>query len=54
MVVRHVGFHVTRDSIAIPAEAGVRVEATVEIEVHDGPCSGFAALRVRKPWWKFC
>jgi len=52
MVVRHIGFHPTRDSITIAGTSGVRVEATIEAEVYDGACSGYAALRVRKPWWK--
>jgi len=49
---RRVGFRQFRDSITIPERSGLRLEATVDPEFMDGPCSGYGAFRIKKPWWK--
>jgi hypothetical protein len=50
--VRRVGFNATRDSIVVVAHGAPPWEIMLQPSVFDGPCSGFAAVRVRKPWWK--
>ncbi len=52
LVLRRIGFRQTRDSITISERSGVRLEATLDPEVMDGPCSGYAQVPVKKPWWK--
>ena len=50
--VLRVGFHALRDTIEVAADGGAPLEVGLDVAVLDGPCSGFAAVRVRKPWWK--
>lgn len=50
--VLRIGFHALRDTIEVAADGGAPLEIGLDVAVLDGPCSGFAAVRVRKPWWK--
>jgi hypothetical protein len=50
--VLRVGFRALRDTIEVTADNGAPFEISLDVAVVDGPCSGFAAVRVRKPWWK--
>lgn len=50
--VLRVGFHGLRDTIEVVSDGGAPLEIGLDVAVLDGPCSGFAAVRVRKPWWK--
>lgn len=52
LVTRAIGYEPRRDTVRMPVKGGIRVQAQLQVAVHDGPCSGFAAVRVRKPWWK--
>lgn len=52
VVIRRIGFTTTRDSIVVPEEGGLRIDAELQMAPLDGPCSGFGLVRVRKPWWK--
>ena len=50
--VLRLGFHAVRDTIEVAADGGASLEIGLDVAILDGPCSGFAAVRVRKPWWK--
>ena len=50
--VRRVGSHGVADSLDLASGNVVEVAAALAPFVNDGPCSGFAAVQVRKPWWK--
>lgn len=53
LVVRSIGYD-ARDvvGVRVPAAGGVRARIPLRPTVIDG-CPGFAARRVRKPWWKW-
>jgi hypothetical protein len=51
--VARVGFQAVRDTIEVARGDGAPFEIGLDMAVLDGPCSGFASVRVRKPWWKF-
>jgi hypothetical protein len=51
LLVMHPGFGAARDWLPMPLE-GSAVELQLALQMTDGPCSGFTAVRVRKPWWK--
>ena len=48
-----VGVPATWDSVDVPWAPEVAVEVALSPVRNDGPCSGFSAVRVRRPWWKF-
>ena len=50
---RRIGFEPRRDSVTLPLPAGTALEVPLRRTVLDGRCSGLAAVRVRKPWWKW-
>ena len=50
--VRRVGSHGVSDTLDLAPSNVVQVAAALAPFVNDGPCSGFAAVQVRKPWWK--
>jgi len=50
--VARVGFQALRDTIELATDRGEPFEIGLDMAVLDGPCSGFATVRVRKPWWK--
>lgn len=50
--VLRVGFHAVRDTIEVAADGEAPFEIGLDVEFLDGTCSGLAAVRVRKPWWK--
>jgi hypothetical protein len=54
LLVRTIGYKAVNDSVTFPAPADSLLSITLDpqVLVSDGPCSGFAAVRVRKPWWK--
>jgi len=52
ITIRRIGFQMTRDSVTVPREGGVRLAVELEVAPSDGPCSGFGVVRVRKPSWK--
>jgi hypothetical protein len=41
------------DTVALPLVGDSLVRIAIALSVEDGPCSGLASVRVRKPWWKF-
>jgi Carboxypeptidase regulatory-like domain len=47
---RRIGFESVRGPVDVPADRALLV--TTAPAIMDGPCSGFSALRVRKPFWK--
>lgn len=49
---RRIGFAARRDSLTLPLPARRIVMIPLTAAALDGPCSGFAAVRIRKPWWK--
>lgn len=51
LATRRVGYALRYDTLLVGA-AGVRVQVGLEPQAVDGPCSGLAMVRVRKPWWK--
>ena len=51
MHVRRLAYVPTSDSILVP-RGGRDVEVRLSASMLDGPCSGFASVRMRKPWWK--
>ena len=50
--VRRVGSHGASDALDLVRGEVVQVAAALAPFVNDGPFSGFAAVQVRKPWWK--
>lgn len=50
--VLRVGFHGLQDTVDVTRIDGGALEVRLDPFILDGPCSGFAAVRVRKPWWK--
>jgi hypothetical protein len=52
LLVRRIGYDISVDSITVPLTPGRELEVRLQLSVLDGPCSGFGAVRVRKPWWK--
>ena len=46
---RRIGCESIRGPVEVPADSALLV--TTAQSIMDGPCSGFAALRVRKPFW---
>ena len=53
LTVRRVALPPSRDSITVPPDRGIRVEAALQSGMYDGACSGYIAIEVPKPWWKF-
>jgi hypothetical protein len=49
---RRIGYQSRTDSLHAPLASGTALVLPLDTQMLDGPCSGFAALRVRKPWWK--
>lgn len=49
---RRLGYLPASDSIRVVPGRGVHVRVDLRPLMNDGPCSGFGAVRVRKPWWK--
>lgn len=49
---RRIGYQSPTDSLRAPLASGAALVLPLDAQMLDGPCSGFAALRVRKPWWK--
>jgi hypothetical protein len=54
LLVKTIGYKAVTDSVTFPPPADSLLSITLnpQVLVADGPCSGFAAVRVRKPWWK--
>jgi hypothetical protein len=50
--VLRVGYVRTADSVSVPLMPGHELEIQMVVAMLDGPCSGFASVQVRKPWWK--
>lgn len=50
---RRVGTHGRVDTVTVPLRSVKAVVLPLDLEVMDGPCSGFGIVEVRKPWWKF-
>ena len=53
-LVRTLAYKSVQDSVTFPPPTHSVLAITVDPQalVLDGPCSGFAVARVRKPWWK--
>ena len=47
-----IGYNTWQDTVNVGTEARPPFVIALTPAVTDGPCSGFAAVRVRKPWWK--
>jgi hypothetical protein len=52
LTANQVGFRSTWDSVTVPWDAATVLGVSLESIPLDGPCSGFSAVRVRRPWWK--
>jgi len=52
LLTRRIGFAMRRDSLSWPFVRTEMVVIPVKPQPLDGPCSGFAVIRVRKPWWR--
>jgi hypothetical protein len=52
VTVDRIGYQRVTGTLVLAAGAGNTLDVLLAPSVHDGPCSGFAAVRVRKPWWK--
>jgi hypothetical protein len=48
-----IGYGARVDTLDAPLSAGSVIVIALRPMLLDGPCSGFAAVRVRKPWWKW-
>ena len=53
LAIRRIAYAQYSDTLTVPLPLGVRWRVALAATPVDGPCSGFAAVRVRKPWWKF-
>jgi hypothetical protein len=51
--VRRVGSHGVTETLDLAPGDLVQVAAALAPFFNDGSCSGFAAVQVRKPWWRF-
>ena len=51
--VRQIGFAAWQETIATIETPAPELVVALRLQPTDGPCSGFAWVRVRKPWWKF-
>ena len=51
--VRQIGRVAQERRVAVRPGPGPALDVTLPLAMLDGPCSGFAAVRVRKPWWKW-
>lgn len=49
--VRRVGYARLAATVRAP-DSGRALRVALTPQILDGPCSGFAAYRLRKPWWK--
>jgi hypothetical protein len=49
---RRIGYRTRTDTLHLAHAGSTSFVLTLDQQVFDGPCSGFAAVRVRKPWWK--
>ena len=52
LAVQLIGYARRQDTVDLSGGRGARVRVRLEAQVLDGPCSGFAVYRVRKPWWR--
>ncbi len=52
LLTRRIGFAARRDSLAWPLTERGSLLILLTPQVLDGPCSGFAVVGLRKPWWK--
>ena len=50
--IRGIGYHEWLDTVNVVSVARPLFEVALTPVATDGPCSGFASVRVRKPWWK--
>jgi hypothetical protein len=50
LIARRIGYKWARGMIDVPTDGAALV--TMDIDIIDGPCSGMATLRIRKPFWK--
>ena len=55
IAIRTIGYRAVQDSVILPPPPFSDLVVTVDPRQRglDGPCSGFAEVWVRKPWWKF-
>jgi len=51
--VARIGFARVQDTIVLPLPRGEQLRVVLTAIPLDGPCSGFAEVQVKKPWWKF-
>jgi hypothetical protein len=49
---RRIGIQSRADTLHLTHARAATFVLPLDAVMLDGPCSGFAALRVRKPWWK--
>lgn len=52
VLTRRIGFAARRDSLTWPLPERGSLLIPLTPQVLDGPCSGFAVVAVRQPWWK--
>ncbi len=51
--VRRLGYAMVRDTLTVTSQREVRLRVRMAEQPLDGPCSGFAMVQVRQPWWHF-
>jgi hypothetical protein len=51
LFVRRIGYYRHASSVTLPFPQPIEVVITLAETVLDGPCSGFAMVQVKKPWW---
>jgi len=49
---RRIGYRARTDTLHLARGDGTSFVLTLDQQVLDGSCSGFMAVRIRKPWWK--
>ena len=50
---RAIGYIPRQERLVVFASPGPALDLELAPAVLDGPCGGFMAVRVRKPWWKW-
>lgn len=50
---RRIGYAARQDSIRLPWPRDTSLLVPLRMTNTDGPCSGFAAVQVRRPWWRW-
>jgi hypothetical protein len=52
LLVRRIGYFPYATSVTLPLPQPSEVVIKLAEAFNDGPCSGFAMVQVKTPWWK--